>query len=265
MHIITYEVKASLKTTVIWTVAIVLTFIIFMSGMYTAFLDSREDLTKMLEGYPPQFMAAFGFQLDQIFSYEGFFGFSYIYLGLMAAIMSVALSVGIFGREKKNHCQDFLFAKPVNRSKIFGYKLVAVMLLIVGNNLIFTAITVLIRDTEHTQLSLGRYIIMALSLLFTQLLFMAVGLVIAIFSRKIRTVAGIATSVGFIAFVMTAVLNIIGEEAWMLLAPMRYFDPAYIVEHTFYEGRFVGVALLLFIVVVGVSFYRYCTMDTQSI
>lgn len=265
MNMVAFEVKASLKTAIIWTVAILLTFYIFMSGIYTAFLDSREDLTKMLEGYPPQFMAAFGFQLDKIFSYEGFFGFSYIYLGLMTAIMSVALSVGIFGREKKNHCQDFLLTKPLNRSKIFGYKFIALMSLLVANNLIFVVITVVLRDKDHAQLGLGRYIIMALSLFFTQLLFMAVGLVIAIFSRKIRTVAGIATSVGFIAFVMTAVLNIIGEEPLMLLAPMKYFDPAYIVDHSFYEGRFILVALVLIIGGIAASFYRYCTMDTRSI
>ncbi len=265
MNMVTFEVKASLKTAIIWTVAILLTFYLFMSGIYTAFLDSRDDLTKMLEGYPPEFMAAFGFQLDKIFSYEGFFGFSYIYLGLMAAIMSTALTVGIFGREKKNHCQDFLLAKPLNRSKIFGYKFAALMSLVIANNLIFVVVTVLLRDRDHAQLDLGRYIVMALSLFFTQLLFISVGVVIATFSRRIRTVAGIATSVGFIAFVMTAVLNIIDEDPLMLLAPMKYFDPAYIVEHSFYEGRFLLAALVIIIGGIGVSFYRYCTMDTRSI
>ena len=83
MNILKYELKSQAVSTVIWTMAIGLVFWGLMVGVYPLFQDSVADTEKIFESFPPQFAAVFGLEIKTIFSFSGYYGFCFGYLGLM--------------------------------------------------------------------------------------------------------------------------------------------------------------------------------------
>jgi len=266
MNIYIYEIKAQFKSFIIWTVSLLLTMLVFMGGIYPTFQKSAVDLIKVVEGFPKQFTQVFGFQIFSMFSYSGYYSFAIGYIGLVAAIMAVIVSVSIFAREKRVKCLDFLITKPISRQKIFGVKLLACLTIIGATNVIYVVGNMIMfnRNNQNSDLA-GRFILASLGIFFTQLVFLAIGLFLATFSKKIRSVSGLATAIGFIAFILSALVNIIDEEIVNFIAPLKYFDPTNVMAKGYFEVKYILAAVLLIVFCTVTSYIRFCKNDIHAV
>jgi ABC-2 type transport system permease protein len=259
------EIRSQLKSFLIWTVSILALFAAFMTGMYDAFMNSRDALENMINGFPPALADAFGIHLDEMFSYGGFFSFSYMYVSLFGAIMATYLSVSVFSREKRSKCVDFLLAKPVSRTHIFAMKLSGVLTLLVVLNILFIAVTLILFDAKGDQTTkLSSLAWAACALFFMQLVFSSFGIVFAVFARKIRSVSGIATAFGFGGFILTALHNLLEKEAIRFIAPLNYFSMESVFSTGGYEPRYTVTAAAVFAVCLGAAFIKFRDSDTPA-
>jgi len=237
-----------------------------MGGIYPSYQKSAVDLVKVMEGFPKQFTQIFGFQMFSMFSYSGYYSFAFGYIGLVAGIFAVIVSLSIFSREKRLKCLDFLVTKPISRQQIFWVKLLA-CLTIVGAINVFYVVGNMIMYNQNNQSSelTGRFILASLGIFFTQLVFLAIGLFIATFSKKIRSVSGLATAIGFIAFILSALTNIIDEEIVNLIAPLKYFEPSNVMAKGYFELKYMLVAVILIAFCTVTSYIRFCKSDIHAV
>lgn len=266
MNIFIYEIKSQLKSFIIWTVSLLLTMFLLMGSLYPVFQKSAIELLKVMEGFPKPFTQALGLQMFSLFSYSGFYSFANVYISLVAAIMAVIVSLSIFSREKRVNCLDFLMTKPISRSKIFWVKMLVCLSLIGITNVIYV-IGNLIMFYQNNQSSdtAWRFVLTSLGIFLTQLVFLAIGLFVAIFSKKIRSVSGMSTSIGFIAFILSALSNIFQEEAFSFIAPLKYFDPTDVMVRGNYEGKYMVAAVLLIMFCTVTSYIKYCKSDIHAV
>lgn len=259
------EIRSQLKSFLIWTVSILALFIVFMTGMYDAFMNSRDALENMINGFPPALADAFGIHLDEMFSFGGFFSFTYLYVSLFGAIMAVSLSVSVFSREKRSKCVDFLLAKPVSRTHIFTMKLLGVLTFLIVLNILFIAVTLILFDARGDETTaLSRLAWAACALFFMQLVFMSFGVVFAVIARKIRSVSGIATAFGFGGFILTALHNLLEKEAIRFIAPLNYFNMDSVFSTGGYEPKYVITAAAVLIICLGAAFFKFRDSDTPA-
>lgn len=137
MNIVAYECRSQLKSFLVWTFGLVGGFVLFVAAFYGAFMDSKAAVEQALMSLPPAFAAVFGVEVQKIFTFGGFFQFSYTYIALAGAIMAAVTGLAVFAREKRNKCTDFLLAKPVRRSAVFGQKLLACFVLLLAFNALY--------------------------------------------------------------------------------------------------------------------------------
>lgn len=266
MNIYLFELKAQWKNALAWTLAILLFLAIFQLGIYPAFADSLNEVMDIISNYPKPFLAAFGFSNDAMFSFIGFFSLTYSYLALMGAIMAVSLSVSAFAREKRSKCSDFLLTKPRSRGEIFWTKMAEVITLITLSNLVIILIAALIYvNSGEPREDLGTFLICTGGLFFTQIVFTALGTAIAVFAKKIRSISGIATAVGFSAFILSALYSILKEETIRYLAPLKYFDPVAFYSDGSFEFQYVCTAIIITLGLIATAYFAYCKHDTQSV
>lgn len=266
MNIYMYEMKSQLRSFIIWTASLILIVCLFMGGIYPIFEESKVDFLNIMEGFPKEFMQTFGMQSADLFSYVGFYNFTFVYIALVASIMAVIVALSIFAREKKMKCLDFIMTKPVSRPKIFGIKVLACLSILVLNNLIYVIINMfLYYKNEQSSELLTRFILASIGVFFTQLVFLAIGLFVGTFSRKIRSISGIATSIGFIAFILSALSNLFEEEAMKFIAPLKYFEPTIVMKEGFFEVKYSITALLIVIFCTVTSYYRFCKSDVHAV
>ncbi len=266
MNIFLFELKAQRKGFFIWTIALLAIFLAFMNGFYAPFMADRSAVEDALRSLPPAFAAVFGVNLDSFFSYGGFFQFLYTYLSLAGAIMAASIALAVFSREKRSKCVDFLFVKPVGRGQVFLFKLLACLALLAGVNVLFLAVSAFsYLGSGEDSAGLGRALLASSALFFTQLVFLFLGILLAVFARKIRSVSGSAMAVGFAGFLMLSLCALTEEDALRMLSPLDYFRPQTVFSTGSFEGRYVAMAAAVVILCAALSFFRYCSSDTKAI
>ena len=266
MNIFRFETKSLFKSFLIWAVSLLAMFLLFVAAFYGAFIDSKDAVKKALESLPPAFALIFGISINTIFTFGGFFQFIYTYISLVGAIMAVSFALSAFAREKRSKCVDFLLVKPVERSRVFVYKLLSCLSLIALTNLLFIGCTVIAYTVNGQPASgMGRVILSSLSLFFTQLVFLCLGLLYATFARKVRSVSGTATAFGFAGFILMALYSLIKEEIVRYVSPLMYFNPGTVFLTGRYETKYVITAAIVSAACIALSYVKYCKSDTQAI
>jgi hypothetical protein len=83
MNIFLFELRRAWKSAAIWTAALLAFLTVMIEGVYPLFLESRGAVEAALEGFPPEFSAAFGMRMDDLFSLGGFYSFCFLYVCIM--------------------------------------------------------------------------------------------------------------------------------------------------------------------------------------
>ena len=266
MNIFAFEIKAQLKSFLVWAISLLGLFVLLAVAFYGPFMDSKAAVETALGALPPAFSAVFGVNIDTIFSYGGFFQFVYTYLGLVGAIMAASIGLFAFSREKRSKCVDFLFSKPVGRSRIFSIKLLSCLTLIVVMNILFvvtSAISYTANSPDTT--GMGTLVLASLSLLFMQLVFLSMGILYAVFARKVRSVSGTATAFGFAGFILMALYSLIKEDILRYISPLTYFNPGTVLATGGFEAKYAITAAIVVIACIVLSYISYCKSDTNAI
>lgn len=266
MNVFRFELRRAWVGAAVWTLAL----IGLLSGLITAalpaFLESRTGVENMLANFPPAFTAAFGMQMDNLFSFAGFYAFGFLYYSLFGAIMAASIGLDLFSREKRDKCMDFLLTKPRARSRVFCEKLLAALVLILASNALFIAASLaLYYAYAPAPLMPERALLAASALLLTELVFLAIGSFAAVLARKVRSVSGTATAIGFGGFILSALHSILEEDKLRYVTPNKYFDAA----KAFFDGAFepnyalAGAVLTLGLIVA--AYVRYTRADIPAL
>jgi len=266
LNIFLFELRAQRKSFFVWTASLLAVFAFFMGIFYGPFMNSKAAVQDALSSLPPAFAAIFGVEMDIFFSYGGFFQFLYTYLSLIGAIMAAIIAVSVFSREKRSKCVDFLFTRPVDRRRVFLIKLLSCLTLIIAANILFLAVSAVfyLGKGEDTS-GLGRVLLASLALFFTQLVFLSLGILLAVFAKKIRSVSGSATVLGLAGFVLMGLYALTEEDALRFLSPLSYFRPQSVFATGGFEGEYAAAAAAVILACIALSYFRYCRSDTRAI
>lgn len=266
MNIYKFETKAQLKSFLVWAFSLLALFLVFAFAFYDMFMDSRAAVLEALNSLPPVFSAMFGINMDILFSYSGYFQFTYTYVALIGAIMASSIALSAFAREKRSKCVDFLFSKPVSREKLFFVKLLSCLTLIIVVNVLFIAASVLSFAVNGQDPSkMGVLILASSSLFFMQLVFLSISILYAVFAPKVRSVSGTATAFGFAGFILSALYSLIQEDFLKYLSPLGYFSPGTVFSTGSFETGFVVTAAAVVAASVALAYFKYCKSDAQAI
>ncbi|MEA4939361.1 MAG: hypothetical protein VB091_07215 [Christensenella sp.] len=112
---------------------------------------------------------------------------------------------------------------------------------------------------------MGHALLAASSLFFTQMVLLAVAIFVAVFARKIRSVSGIATAIGFGGFLLSALNSLLEEEKFRYVTPFKYFD----VEKAFLMGSFdtpyAVTGAVVIVLLLSAAYLRYTKSDIPAL
>ncbi len=260
MIIYKFESKKQILTAIIWAVIIIGFLAGLMLAVFPAYSESKTDVMKVLAGFPPAFAAAFGMNIENLFSFGGFYSFSFSYISIIGGVMATYLAIDSFSRESRSKCSDFLLTKPISRSSIFVQKLLSGLTLLVATNAVYIFVCMAIGKSNDTDMLLA-----SLSLFLTQLVFYAMGVLYASLAKKVRSVSGAATVFGIAAFILSALINILEEQKLRYITPLKYFDPFSVFADGGYETKYAVTGILVIIICITLSYLRFIKSDTKSV
>ncbi|MRH43677.1 ABC transporter permease subunit [Aquibacillus halophilus] len=265
MNMYWHELKATRKSTIIWTLSITLLIIFFMS-MYPTFSKEAESLRKMLEGFPDALLKAMNFDMDTFTSILGFYSYIFLYILLCGAIQAMILGIGILSKEVREKTADFLLTKPVTRQQILTSKLLAALTSIVSTNIGYL-ITVLAMASivEPNSFDQKLLLMISITLLFIQVVFLAIGISMSVLVPKIKSVLPISLGTVFGFFIVSMFASSIGDEKFRYITPFQYFDAPYILQNQAYDLTFVVLSIVLVSVLTAASYIIYVRKDIHAV
>jgi ABC-2 type transport system permease protein len=265
MNILLHELKAYRKSTIIWTISLIMVVALFLS-FYPSFTKDTEEFRKLLEGYPAALREAFGINLDNFFSILGFYCYGLSFVTLCGAIQAMNLGTSIISKEVREKTADFLLTKPVTRTTVLTNKLLAALISIIITNIVFLAAATLLAYQVATEdFNVSIFILLSLTVLFVQLIFLALGIIISVIVQRIKSVLTVSLATVFAFYFLGMFSSTSGDEAKRYLSPFKYFDTAYIIEKSSYEASFLIIGGIVMILAIGASYFIYAKRDIHSV
>lgn len=265
MNMFLHELKANGKSTIIWSISLLLLVVLFMS-FYPAFSKDVEDFIKIMEGYPEAVRNLLGVNLGTFFSILGFYCFPLTFITLCGSIQAMNLGTSIISKEVREKTADFLLTKPVTRTTIITAKLMAALAsLVITNILYITAASIMVFQVMLDDFSYKIFLMLSLTMFFVQLIFLAIGFVLSVLIPKMKSVLPVSLGVVFALYFLSMFSVTTGEDAKRYLSPFKYFDTAYILKHESFETSFIIAGAVIFVFAITATYFIYLKKDIHSV
>ncbi len=260
-----YEFKRTFRSWFNFTIGILAIFVIFIS-FYDFFRADAALLDQLLQNFPAEFKAAFGFANVNLSEIEGYLSFLNGYVGLIGAVFAMKLGIGLLSAEPREKTADFLLSKPVRRWVIVNAKLaVALIQLVLQNALLFGiglfSIAVLIDIPVNFKI----YSLLILTIFLIQLFFLGVGFAIAAVSRRIKAVMPVTLGIVFFFFIIELINESLLLKELTYLTPFAYFKGSNLLSKGGLEPNYVLIDLAVFLLTTAASYWLYQRKDFHAV
>ncbi len=265
MNVYLHELKAYRKSTIIWTISLVVVVILFFS-LFPSFSSDIEKIRKLLGGFPKSIRSIIGISLDSFNSILGYYSFPFSFIILIGSIQAMNLGTSIISKEVREKTADFLLTKPIKRTQILTSKILAVITYLIITNVIYiVSANIIASVVKNDDYSYKIFFMISITLLFVQLIFMSLGIIISVILPKIKSVLPISLATVFVFYFISFLSSTDSDDIIRYITPFKYFDPAYIIKNGSYETPFIIISLMIIFVTIVASYVIYDKKDIHTV
>ena len=265
MNVFRQEFKMNFKTALLWILVLCTLGLIFMSFLPLVQKDMKTFL-KLMDNFPPALKAVMGIVTGTFSTPLGYYSFAFAFVTLCGAIQAMNLGVGIVSKETRDKTADFLLTKPISRTGILSAKISASIVLLAMTAVVYSVIMgFIIRSFSSGDIDIEKYLLVSVTLLFSQVIFYSIGLLVSVAARKIKAVLPVSLSIVFFFYALSAFAVTSESDKLRFLTPFQYFKPVYIIANGSYETAYLVTGIGIVIVSVLASYVWFCKKDVHSV
>ena len=266
MNIFRHEFKMHLRSVITWSVAVAALILVYTS-LFSSFAKDAELLNVMMANFPEQLLTAFGLNGVDLSTVLGYFSFVFLFAQICLAIQAASYGFALVSIEEREWTADFLLAKPVGRSQILTSKLLSALVgLTITNAVVWisslASISLFKGDRTYETKPL---LLLLLSIIVFQLFFLAVGLVVSLLVKRIRSVTPYSMALAFGMYVLSVFGDMLGESTLEKITPFKHFEPRYILQHGAYNAPLALISILVIVICVAASYALYTRRDIPAV
>jgi ABC-2 type transport system permease protein len=260
-----HELRASTRSVITWSVAMAAILLLFFS-IFPGFADQAAAVRDMFARFPPALLDAFGMQSVDLSSVLGFFSFIFVFVQLCLAIQAGNYGFGLVSIEESEWTADFLLTRPVSRVQVMTSKLLAAMTSLAITNLVVCVVSLAALSAFHAgrPYQVGTVTLVLATIILFQLFFLAVGLVISLLVKRVRSVTPYSLGLGFGMYVLNAFGSVLAQAKLEYITPFKHMDPAAIVRTLSLDTPLVLANAAVSVVAIAVSYGLYARRDIRS-
>ncbi len=262
MNIFLRELKANLKSLIIWSVIIALLIIIGCSK-FTAYAGNPEML-KILDAFPPAVLDAFSMNGFDLTTITGFYGIMFVYFALMGGIAASMWGSDMISKEERDKTVEFSLVLPVTRSRVVTAKALAALVDCILLVLIVWGVSYGAVQQFHPDQAFYSYLTLQMQALFViELVFLAVGLLLGCSMKQYKLSASTAVGIILVTYFISVITGLQKSLDWLKwFTPFKWFDSLALLK----DGRMSLTYLLLALgVVVVCAAAAYLTYERRDL
>jgi ABC-2 type transport system permease protein len=261
MNILRRELRANLKSLLIWCVISIL-FVTVGLSKFAAY-EGNPELLVVLDGLPPAVLEAFNLNAFNLTTLTGFFGVMFTYFALILSISATMWGTDIITKEERDKTVEFALTLPVKRSQLITGKALAaeincLILLLVTWGAMLANASLYQTDSQFFQF-VARSM---LALLILQLIFLAVGLLLGSAMTHYKRAGSLAIGVLLGAYFLSILVGL-SEDLQFLkyFTPFKYFNPADLLESATFEPVYLLLSAGIVAACLAGAYWSYARRD----
>ena len=265
MNIYKHEFKMKIGSVITWSLSIVALIVAFMS-MFSVIAVDADMLNEMMTKFPKELLMAFGMTGLDMSTVLGFYALAFTFVQICLAIQAANYGFSLVSIEETEMTADFLLAKPVTRPQILTAKLLAVFTSLTITNAVVWIASILSVSMFNggRPYELNTLFLLLGSIVFFQLVFLTLGVVFSLMTKRMRSVMPYSMGLAFGMYVLSAFGGLVGDVKLELITPFKHFEPNYIVSNAALDTPLVMISLVYIVLAVVGSYMLYTRRNVQT-
>ena len=261
MNIFIRELKANLRSLLIWGVIVIL-FVVVGVSKFSAYYNNP-DMLSILNNLPQAVLDVLNVQAFNLTTVSGFFGVMFSYYALLLCIAAAMWGSDIIAKEERDKTVEFSLTLPVTRSRLLTAKALAALANCLGLLIITWAASLVSAARYQPDSEFYKFLALCMLALFiTQLIFLAVGIFLGCAMKRYKWASSAALSLllgtYFLSIVSTLNKNL---DFLKYFSPFRYFDAATLLHQSKIDITFVGLSLAIILASMLGAYLTYARRD----
>jgi ABC-2 type transport system permease protein len=261
LNIFVRELRANLKSLVIWSVIMIL-LILVGTSKFSAFAGNVEMLA-IVDSMPPAVVDALSMRAFNLTTLTGFFGIMFIYFGLLGGIAAAMWGSDIISKEERDKTVEFSLVLPVSRSRVITGKALAVLVNCIAFVLITWAISLLaVQSYNPDQEFYNLLALEMLAMFLIELIFLSVGLLLGCAMKQYKRASSVAVAVILITYFMSVISGMQENLDFLkYFIPYRYYSAGDFFRSGSLDGLYVGLTAVIVVLCILGAYLSYHRRD----
>jgi ABC-2 type transport system permease protein len=261
MNIFLRELRANLKSLIIWSFIVVL-FVAVGFSKFSAYYENPE-LLAILDSMPAAMLEAFNLTAFNLTTITGFYGVMFAYFALMLSIAAAMWGSDIISKEERDKTVEFSLTLPVTRSKLITAKALAALVNCIVLGLVTWGATLASAGTYNPDKDFFNFVALGMLALFImQLIFLALGIFLGCAMKQHKRAGSVAVSVLLATYFFSIFAGLDKNLEWLkYFSPFKYFDPAVLLRESRIDLNFVGLSFGIVVVALAGAYLTYAKRD----
>lgn len=261
MNIFLRELKANLKSLMIWCV-IMLLLIMIAVAKYSAFAGDPAML-KMLDSIPPAVMDAMNMRAFNLTTLTGFYGIMFIYFSLMGAISAAMWGSDIISKEERDKTVEFSLVLPVSRSQVITAKALAALINCIGFVLFTWGMShVAVRSYNPDQAYFDFLALEMQGMFGIELVFLAVGLLLGSAMKQYKLSGSTAVGIILVTYFVSIITSVQEKLDFLkYFTPFKYFDAGELYRNGHLDNDYLLLSAVIITICIVAAYWIYNRRD----
>lgn len=270
MNIVRFEFKRLIKSCLIWSIVCSGLIILFMA-LFPSMKDMgmQQLVSDKMDTLPKDILKAFNIDESMDFSnLYNYLTYCIQYIAMASAVYGGMLGVNSLIGEESQGTIEFLYSKPITRSKIVTSKLISICIVFLIYSIILEVMTMAVcivikpQDIEIVDLIVNVNKIF-IGIILLGLIFMFIGMFISTFIKSDKGAIPVSIGIFFITYFLGIIGKLKDSFEWLkYLSPFDYYAPNIIVKDGF-DTKFIIIGLSIMIISVVLTYIIYKNKDMR--
>ncbi|HCP81770.1 MAG TPA: ABC transporter [Octadecabacter sp.] len=261
MNIFVRELKANLKSLLVWG-GIVILFVMIAMAKFSAY-EGNPEILAILDDMPPALLSAFNMHAFNLTTITGFFGVMFTFFALLLSIAAAMWGSDIISKEERDKTVEFSLTLPVTRSRLVTAKTLAALVNCVGLLLITWGVSLVSAAKYQPDSEFYNFLNLSmLALLIVQMIFLAIGIFLGCAMKRYKQAGSIAVSL-LLGTYFLSIISGMNEHLEFLkyFSPFKYFDAGMMLRESRIDITFVWLSVAIILVSIVGAYLTYGRRD----
>lgn len=263
MHILKWELRAHLKSLLIWS-AIFVVIIFMMTSEFSAYYNNPE-MADILSAMPEAMLKAFSMDNANLTTTTGYLSLVSLYFYIMVGVFAVLLGSNIISKEERDKTAEYLMTMPISREKIITSKLLAGVINCIVLTLVIAVSVIAAMQPYNLDQAFFKFLwLLSLAFFLIMLIFLSIGALLASILKRYKSSGKISASLLMVLYFFNIIIALSQKLDFLkYLTPFKYFEASTLLKNGAFELKYLILSLIIVIVSIIGTYTVYPRRDLR--